>query len=90
MAATKTSTVTAHIDPDTKRSAEEVFRELHLTASQAITLFYRQVTLQRRLPFAAETLVPNQATREAIEEAHDRKRLARFDTTESLYDDLGI
>ncbi len=90
MAATKTITVTARLDPETKRRAEEVFRDLQLTASQAITLFYRQVSRQGRLPFSDKTEIPNPATREAIAEARDRKRLARFDTTESLYDDLGI
>ena len=90
MAATKTSTVTARMDPDTKRKAEEVFRELRLSASQAITLFYRQVSLLRRLPFEEEMENPNRATREAIAEARDRERLPRFDTPETLYEDLGI
>ncbi len=90
MAATQTSTVTAHMDPETKCQAEEVFRELDLTASEAITLFYRQVSLLRRLPFLEESEKPNRTTRDAIEEARDRERLQRFDSPESLYEDLGI
>ncbi len=42
----KTSTISARIDPDIKKGAEQVFRELGLTSSQAITLFYKQVELQ--------------------------------------------
>ncbi|RMF64526.1 MAG: type II toxin-antitoxin system RelB/DinJ family antitoxin, partial [Bacteroidetes bacterium] len=53
----KTSTVSARIDPETKRKAEETFRKLGLTASQAITLFYRQVALRKGLPFPVE--LPN-------------------------------
>ena len=90
MAATKTGTVTAKMEPETKREAEEVFSELDLTPSEAITLFYRQVSLLRRLPYLEEVEVPNQATRRAIDEAADRERLLRFDTAESLYEDLGI
>ena len=37
----KTAVISARIDPDLKHEAEEVFRELGLTATQAITLFYR-------------------------------------------------
>ena len=46
----KTAVVTTRMDPDLKRDAEQVFRELGLTTTQAITLFYRQVELQRGLP----------------------------------------
>ena len=90
MAATKTSTVTAQVETETKRQAEEVFGELDLTASEAITLFYRQVSLLRRLPFLEESEIPNRTTRDAIEEARDRERLQRFDSLDSLYEDLGI
>ncbi len=86
--ATRTDTVTAYMDRDTKSKAEEVFKELQLTASQAITLFYRQVCLERRLPFVTET--PNQTTVEALEEAQERDQLARFASPEALYEDLEI
>ncbi len=84
----KTSTVSARIDPETKRKAEETFRKLGLTASQAITLFYRQVALRKGLPFPVE--LPNETTRKALEEARDRESLPRFDSPEALYEDLGI
>lgn len=48
----KTSTISARIDPELKRHVEDIFGELGLTASQAITLFYKQVELHRGLPFA--------------------------------------
>jgi DNA-damage-inducible protein J len=53
----KTAVISARIDPKLKHEAEEVFRELGLTATQAITLFYKQVELERGLPFAVR--VPN-------------------------------
>lgn len=84
----KTSTISARIDPDTKRHAEQIFEKLGLTASQAILLFYKQVELQHGLPFRVE--LPNETTRKALEEAQDRERLPRFETTEALFADLDI
>lgn len=56
----KTAVVTARMDPELKHDAEEVFRELGLTTTQAITLFYKQVELERGLPFAVR--LPNDVT----------------------------
>ena len=44
---TKTAVISARIDPHLKHSAEQIFKELGLTTTQAITLFYKQVQLQR-------------------------------------------
>ena len=47
----KTSTISVCVDPELQQRAEAVFRELGLTTSQAIILFYQQVALRHRLPF---------------------------------------
>ena len=54
----RTTVISARIDPKLKRSTERIFRDLGLTTSQAITLFYEQVQLQQGLPFS--TKIPNQ------------------------------
>ena len=84
----KTAVISARIDSDLKRDAEAVFDALGLTATQAITLFYRQVELERGLPF--EVRLPNEATRAALEEARARRNLESFDTVDDLFEDLGI
>ena len=84
----KTAVISARIDPELKRGAEEVFRELGLTTTQAITLFYKQVDLERGLPFAVR--VPNEATIEALEQARTRQGLESFNTLDDLVEDLGI
>ena len=84
----KTAVISARIDPELKRDAEEVFKELGLTATQAITLFYKQVELERGLPFAVR--VPNDVTMEALEQARTRQELETFNTLDDLFDDLGI
>ena len=84
----KTAVISARIDPEIKHQAEEVFRELGLTATQAITLFYRQVGLERGLPFAVR--IPNDATLEALEQARTRQDLKTVNTLDDLFEDLGI
>ena len=84
----KTSTISARIDPEIKNRAERVFRELGITSSQAITLFYRQVELQQGLPFIVK--IPNDVTIKALEEARSRNNMENFNTVEDLFDDLEI
>ena len=47
----KSSTIRARIEPELKGKAENIFHQLGLTTTQAITLFYKQVELKRGLPF---------------------------------------
>ena len=84
----KTAVISARISPELKRNAEQVFKELGLTATQAITLFYKQVELERGLPFAVR--VPNDVTMNALEEARTRRGLESFNTLDDLFEDLGI
>ena len=85
---TKTAVVSTRIDPELKRDAERVFRALGLTTTQAITLFYRQVDLQRGLPFSVR--IPNETTRKALRDARERRNLESFDNAEGLFADLEI
>jgi DNA-damage-inducible protein J len=84
----KTAVISARMDPELKNGAEAVFRELGLTATQAITLFYRQVELEQGLPFAVRE--PNDVTRAAMEQARTRQDLESFNTLDDLLEDLGI
>jgi len=65
-----------------------VFRELGLTSSQAITLFFKQVELQQGLPFIVK--IPNDVTMEALEDARSRSNMENFNTVDDLSDDLEI
>ena len=84
----KTAVISARIDPELKQGAEEVFQKLGMTATQAITLFYKQVEMERGLPFAVR--VPNDETVAALEQARTRHDLASFNTLDDLFEDLGI
>jgi DNA-damage-inducible protein J len=84
----KTAIITARVDPELKQRTELVLRELGLTPTQAITLFYKQVNLHKGLPFPVN--IPNAETRQAIEDAQEGRGLRIFNTPEKLFDDLGI
>ncbi len=63
----KTAVVRARIEPELKQEAEAILRELGLTPTEAITLFYKQVALRRGLPFSVsypEITIRPQAVRE--------------------------
>lgn len=79
---TKTATIRARVEPALKEEAETVFSQLGLSATQAIRLFYRQVTLQHGLPF--EVKVPNAETREALRQAVEREDLAEHESLDAL------
>jgi len=84
----KTAVITARVDPELKQRTEQVLRELGLTPTQAITLFYKQVNLHKGLPFPVN--IPNAETRRAIEDAQEGRGVKKFNTPEMLFDDLGI
>ena len=79
---TKSETIRARVEPDLKQEAETVFAKLGLSTTQAITLFYKQVTLQQGLPFAVK--IPNAETREALQNAYDGEDLTEYESLDAL------
>lgn len=49
--ATKSANLYARIEPDVKEKAESILSALGIPASNAINMFYKQIILQRGLPF---------------------------------------
>jgi len=47
----RTSVITTRVDPELKSNAENILSELGMTTAQAITMFLKQVELNRGLPF---------------------------------------
>lgn len=47
----KSANLYARIEPDIKEQAEAILSALGIPASNAITMFYKQIILQRGLPF---------------------------------------
>lgn len=49
--AAKSANLYARIEPDVKEKAENILSALGIPASNAINMFYKQIILQRGLPF---------------------------------------
>jgi DNA-damage-inducible protein J len=84
----KEATARARMDAHLKDEAERILAECGLNATQGINLFYRQIVLQRGLPF--DVKIPNAESRQAMREIETGEGLIRFSSAEELFDDLGI
>ena len=54
---TKSANLYVRIEPDVKEQAESILSTLGIPASNAINMFYKQIILQRGLPF--EVKIPS-------------------------------
>lgn len=84
----KTSTVRARMQPELKANVEEIFQQLGLTTTEAITLFYQQVVLHKGLPFAIK--IPNETTEETFKKTDRGEELISCESAEDMFDQLGI
>ncbi len=62
------------LDPALKRSAQELFADLGMDLSTAISIFLRQAVREQRIPFEIRRDIPNAQTREALAEYAEMKR----------------
>lgn len=82
----KSAFLNARIDPDLKTRAEKVLAGVGVSASQAITMFYRQVVLRRGLPF--DVCLPNAETLAAFKEIEDGGGEVYEGSTEDIFDEI--
>jgi len=87
MSTVKTVTARARIRPEIKSEAESIIHALGLSVSTAFDLFYRQIIMNRGLPF--DLRLPNKTTLKAIEDAR-KGHGEKFGTTTALFKDLGM
>jgi len=84
----KSSTIRARIEPGLKDNAEQIFQQLGLTTTQAITLFYRQVELRNGLPF--DVAIPNETTCKTFEDTDAKRNLVVCKDADDLFRKLAI
>ena len=81
--------VQARLRPELKQEAERLLAEIGLNPSEAIRVFYTQITIQGGIPF--EMKVPNKETIQALEEMNDpekRAKLKRYTSAKDLMSDI--
>jgi DNA-damage-inducible protein J len=84
----KTATIRARIEPRLKQEVEKLFKEVGLTTTEAINLFYRQVMLRKGLPF--NVVIPNKTTEKVFKDTDAKKNLIRCEDADDMFDKLGI
>ncbi len=75
--------VNVRIDAAAKIAAEAVFAELGLRPSDAVNLFYRQVALQRGLPFALK--IPNSETLATFANTDQGQELQEYESVDAFF-----
>ena len=84
----KSATVRARIEPHLKEEAEGLLEEMGLSATQAITIFYRQIALRKGLPF--DVVIPNATTQKTFKNTDARKDIVVCKNAEDMFRRLGI
>ena len=84
----KTANIRARVEPGLKIEVENILSDLGLTVSETVHLLYRQIKLQRGLPF--DVRIPNALTARTLNASKAGKSVKRFGSKKELYADLGL
>ncbi len=79
----KTAAVHSRIQPEIKQQAEAILHRLGLSPTEAIRMFYTQITLMNGLPF--EVSIPNEDTEQALEDSRSGRNLERSKSADELF-----
>jgi DNA-damage-inducible protein J len=79
----KSAMIRARMEPDLKDRAEAMLEQLGLSATSAITLFYRQIIQRRGLPF--DLRIPNAATRRVMQDTRSGRGVVKAGSMDDLF-----
>ena len=84
----KTANIRARVEPELKTEVENILSDLGLTVSETVHLLYRQIKLQRGLPF--DVRIPNTLTARTLNASRAGRNVKRFGSKRKLFADLGL
>jgi DNA-damage-inducible protein J len=84
----KAKVIKAKIEPQLKKEVEAIFERFGLSATDAISLFYHQVKLCKRLPF--DVRIPNRTTIKTFKDTDAGKNLVRSESADDMFNKLNI
>ena len=82
----RTATIRARVEPDLKADVEKLLRQLGISTTDAITMFYSQIRLRRGLPFPIE--IPNEATLNTFIATDKGENLNAYDNIDEMFEAL--
>ena len=86
-----TANLSVRIDPELKAQAENLFSDLGMSLTTAITIFFRQAVRENRIPFEIKRDQPTRITAAAVREAEAIARdtqVKGYTNPEELFRDL--
>ena len=84
----KSETIRARVEPELKMDVEKILKTLGMTATEAITMFYKQVELREGLPF--EIAIPTSTTAKTFQATDSGKDLVVCKDADDMFEKLGI
>lgn len=78
----KTAAVHSRIEPEIKAKAESILQRLGVSPTEAIRMFYTQITLRNGLPFSVD--IPNETTEKALNDSRAGRNLDHFENVDDL------
>lgn len=86
------STINLRVDGDLKKQSEQIFQELGLGMTAAITIFLKAVVRANGIPFSLE--IPNDKTLKAFKEVDEissgKRKAKKYSSVEDLRKDLHL
>ncbi len=87
-----TTNINVRVDASLKKDAENLFNDLGLNMSSAITMFLRNAVSYDGIPFEVRRLKPNTETKAALDEYEEMKKntgdYKRYDSFEEVLDEV--
>lgn len=87
-----TTNINVRVDSALKQEAENLFNDLGLNMSSAITMFLRSAINHNGIPFEVKRPVPNAETRAALDEYEEMKRnpdsYKRYDSFDEVLNEV--
>lgn len=81
--ARKTAKIYTRMEPDLKKQAQSILKELDISTTDAIRLYFQQIVHSHGIPF--EVSIPNEETRQAMDDARKEKDLKSYETPEEYF-----
>jgi DNA-damage-inducible protein J len=82
----KSAFIRARVEPELKEDVINILQALGLSLTEAITLFFKLIKLNRGLPF--EVKIPNEETLAAMEDARLERNLEEWDSVDAFLESL--
>ncbi len=80
--------IRARVEDQLKREVEDILSTLGLSPSEAINIFYKQIRLNKGIPFPIQ--IPNQVTEKTFQKTDQGKGIKKFKSKKELFTSLKI